>query len=140
VAGEEVRVTVSAGASEETVALFVPQLPARWCLPIYPAELGDGVRRDTDGLLESLTMGTSPRFVGGPAGGTGAPGSAVRGVCVGELGGQATDAILPFLKGLLQVRHRALTSRPWFLIALVLFALSVAARALRRRGAITSGE
>jgi hypothetical protein len=122
---------VAWGRFRETSSIFVPDL-GDWRPPLYPAELGAEFPRTEEGVLDTLTVASSPHFHPGPAGAPDLLGS--RGLLVTPLRDDRVADLRAFLEAVLTTRFRHGTPRPWGFLALALFAASWSIRPEGRRG------
>ena len=127
---------VTVGARIETSSLFVPEIADARPAPLSPAELGSSLPTMPDCVLESLAIGSLPRYCYDalPNDGEGAPiGTGFRGICVLPISGSAQATMREFLDEVLKCRYTARTSRQWCLIALLLFSLLLFVEAIPPR-------
>jgi hypothetical protein len=117
IADEVLDVHITSRGEKESSRVFVPD-PDGHHRPLYPSETGGPLASPGEGILDTLMIGTSPRFAVKPNGPTNV--AAIRGLVVIPLRPSSVDPLFAFIRDIITIRYRTRVSRLWYLLALVL--------------------
>jgi hypothetical protein len=133
VSDDVLEVQITSGDGRESAHVFVPE-PSDLYQPMYPSETGDSLQHPVDGVLDTLTIATSPRFtpLSGELGSVIRAPTAARGLVVTPMRHDSSEGLIAFVGDTLAMRYRDHSPRHWYLTALVLFTASWLTRAYGR--------